>query len=210
MNPTIPILSLLVGIGLGAGVSYIFTKNSCEKRSQASINEMREYYKKKYESKEEKPKTEPETPATPFSITPEIYNKPDTMKTQYNNAMKDYASTNAYKEPDNIGKKPYIVSEEEYEEGRGFASMTLGWYRTVQKCITRSGEKQGEVWDKKDVEKLIGMDNIRKLEESTDGFVYVRNEETKTDYGIFAYAGTPDPKNHNFAEMDEDEESEVI
>ena len=37
-------VGLLIGAGAGAGVSYIFTKNSCEKRCQEAIDEMKHFY----------------------------------------------------------------------------------------------------------------------------------------------------------------------
>lgn len=37
-------IGLLTGAGIGAGLSYIFTKNACERRTQAAIDEMKHFY----------------------------------------------------------------------------------------------------------------------------------------------------------------------
>lgn len=37
-------IGLVTGAGVGAGLTYIFTKNACEKRSQEAIDEMKHFY----------------------------------------------------------------------------------------------------------------------------------------------------------------------
>jgi len=45
-------LGFIVGAGAGSVISYVYTKNTCEKRSQEAINEMKSYYKKDKENEE--------------------------------------------------------------------------------------------------------------------------------------------------------------
>lgn len=45
-------LGFIVGAGAGSVISYVYTKNTCEKRSQEAINEMKTYYKKDKENEE--------------------------------------------------------------------------------------------------------------------------------------------------------------
>lgn len=198
MHPAIGIISFIGGAVLGAGIGYIYTKNACEKRAQANLNEMREYYKKKYgveEDKEEEKKVE----ETKFSTAPDIYEKPDTTKTQYTKITKDYASSTEYKPKESEDKKPYIITEEEYETD-GMTCVTLGWYRDCGQLIVRSGDEYGARVG--DPNKLVGEENLKKLEESEDGYIYVRNESEGRDFTIVSYSGTP--------KLDEDAEDEVI
>lgn len=201
MNPAIGIVSFIGGAILGAAISYIYTKNTCEKRSQATINEMREYYKKKYgvkEDKEEEKKVEEPT----FSTAPDIYEKPDTTKTKYTKITKDYAASTEYKDKDQEEKKPYIITEEEYEND-GITCITLGWYRDCKQLIVRSGDEYGARVG--DPDKLVGEDNLKKLEESEDGYIYVRNDSEGKDFTIVSYSGVP-----KLDTYDEDTEDEVI
>ena len=64
----------------------------------------------------------------------------------------------------------------------------------------RSGDEYGARVG--DPNKLVGEENLKKLEESEDGYIYVRNESEGRDFTIVSYSGTP--------KLDEDAEDEVI
>lgn len=57
-------IGLVAGAGVGAGLSYIFTKNACEKQTQAAIDDMKHFYEdehktiKGFEVKEQKDEEE--------------------------------------------------------------------------------------------------------------------------------------------------------
>lgn len=83
---------------------------------------------------------------------------------------------------------PYLIDAAEYANGLdGYSNMRVNWYPTVGKATDEIDEK--EVFD---IANIVGMENLKNIENGGESFGHVRNDEMKCDIEVFVcYAEWP-------------------
>ena len=75
--------------------------------------------------------------------------------------------------------RPYIISPEEFREIDNYEAITLTHYSDGVLV-----DEEGEPIEEKEIDYLVGLDYAEHFGEYEDDSVFVRNDETKSDYEI--------------------------
>lgn len=145
------------------------------KRLEAQVDEelasMKEYYTGRKQTEEEE-KTEEETSEPEFD---------DEDYDEYHRIVNESGYSNNMKGTVAPIDAPYVISPEEAGEG-GYELRSLTFYSDG---ILVDDEDDDVI---KDIDDLVGTDSLNHFGEYAHDVVYVRNEETKTDYEIIRIA----------------------
>lgn len=182
------------GIAIAAGVSfiaggivgYVIGRLSTKKKYVNLANEevdsvkkaLTEYYENKPVEERKKPEgAQKEEKKTGSLISKSSYEGyPNRQESQYTNYTNRYASTNNNKPSKNdIKKKVYVISPEEFGEEDGYETHTLYWYKDEVLA--------DDDWNvEHDILGTLGEGWKEHLKESDA--VYVRNDIFKIDYEV--------------------------
>lgn len=167
-------ISFLIGAGLGAGSAYAVLKNKFEKKiNQELLADI--------QHKKDKQTENSNLQELPVETEKNIEEKKMEKKPASKKAKKEDVVVAA--------KEPYEITEDEYDNGT-FPHVSL-IYHMPSDVLTeyRRNENPDEVIVNNPSE-LIGMDVLSQFQNSTDDFLYVRNESKGVDYEIMASAKT--------------------
>ena len=176
------IFGFLLG-GVCAGVpAYFITKKMVEDRCQQEVNELKAYYKNKYEgetSKSEEEAIKNHTKKVPDKPVPPEY-KEETMR--YKSDSGDDAPEEYYEEdPADLESPPEdrapveIISQEEYDDiNHEYEHSCLVYYTEDDQLATEEGEMIDN--EKYLLEDALDIDNWRRNDDAKEN-IYVRNDK---------------------------------
>lgn len=159
-----------VGSAVGSVVTWKIVETKYKRIAQEEIDSVREVYAKTYgESDEEEPDEQ--------DIDDEDKDEYERIIQSSGYGADDEDEEEDEEEEDEYMSEPYVIDEEDYDEN-GYDAETLYYYDdgVLVYSIT------DEVVD--DIDGLVGNDSITQLEESGEDYIYVRNDELKTDFEI--------------------------
>ena len=165
------------GVVVGAVTGAYLVKDKIMTDAKQEIEEVREYYKSKKESKKE------ETEEIPMDRTVEV--KCYEQEKEYEEIVVNSGYVN-YNKPEQITQNsvlediPYAIDPEEFgdKEEEGWDTPTLTYFADGVLV-----DDVDDVIEQPDV--VVGLDNLRIFEEFPDATcVYVRNETWRTDFEI--------------------------
>ena len=168
-----------LGALVGAGVAYFITKRRTQQECYA------EYTASKAE--EEGEALEPgEVSVVVTDPAKRFNNYVDDLDKRRDEAQKMVRDLNYVTEENN--KEPYLIDATEYANGLdGYSNLRVNWYPAVGKATDEIDEK--EVFD---VASIVGMENLKNIENGGESFGHVRNDEMKCDIEVFVcYAEWP-------------------
>lgn len=183
------ILIASIGCAVGAVASYFVTKRAVENRCWNDYMGQREA-SKKAEKASESEKSDKNAEKSGFEVDKW---RPDVTSADLlaaRNASTGVAFDNGYYGADGSAKKldpganyivdePYIIDEDQYAESNEYESEELDWWTAAKFATTENG---GGVVP--DINELVGIDNVMRIEVSGESYGYVRNEKLKRDYVI--------------------------
>ena len=167
---------LLFAAGLAAGVvaGAVLVRNKVLEDARQEVEEVREYYRSKRNETQEE--TKEETQEEPEVEVPQDVNVVETI-------VKSNGYTN-YNKPETIQTvqtvqcdDPYIIDPTDFGEEPDYDTMTLTYFA--------DGVLIDDVDDViEDKDTVVGLENLKVLDELGATAVYVRNEIWKTDFEI--------------------------
>lgn len=166
------------GVVAGAVAGAYLVKDKIMADAKQEIEEVREYYRSKKESKKE------ETEEVPMDRTVEVKHYEKEEK-EYKTIVENSGYVN-YNKPEQIIQhsvledEPYAIEPEEFgdKEEEGWDTTTLTYFADGVLV-----DDVDEIVEQPDV--VVGLDNLRIFEEFPDATcVYVRNETWRTDFEI--------------------------
>ena len=166
------------GVVAGAVAGAYLVKDKIMADAKQEIEEVREYYRSKKESKKE------ETEEVPMDRTVEVKHYEKEEK-EYKTIVENSGYVN-YNKPEQIIQHsvledvPYAIDPEEFgdKEEEGWDTTTLTYFADGVLV-----DDVDEIVEQPDV--VVGLDNLRIFEEFPDATcVYVRNETWRTDFEI--------------------------
>ena len=166
------------GVVAGAVAGAYLVKDKIMADAKQEIEEVREYYRSKKESKKE------ETEEVPLDRTVEVKHYEKEEK-EYKTIVENSGYIN-YNKPEQIIQhsvledEPYAIEPEEFgdKEEEGWDTTTLTYFADGVLV-----DDVDEIVEQPDV--VVGLDNLKIFEEFPDATcVYVRNETWRTDFEI--------------------------
>ena len=166
------------GVVAGAVAGAYLVKDKIMADAKQEIEEVREYYRSKKESKKE------ETEEVPMDRTVEVKHYEKEEK-EYKTIVENSGYIN-YNNPEQIIQhsvledEPYAIEPEEFgdKEEEGWDTTTLTYFADGVLV-----DDVDEIVEQPDV--VVGLDNLKIFEEFPDATcVYVRNETWRTDFEI--------------------------
>lgn len=166
------------GVVAGAVAGAYLVKDKIMADAKQEIEEVREYYRSKKESKKE------ETEEVPMDRTVEVKHYEKEEK-EYKTIVENSGYIN-YNKPEQIIQhsvledEPYAIEPEEFgdKEEEGWDTTTLTYFADGVLV-----DDVDEIVEQPDV--VVGLDNLKIFEEFPDATcVYVRNETWRTDFEI--------------------------
>ena len=172
MNNTLSkIIIFATGAAIGSVVTWKIVRDKYEQIAREEIKSIRDLYARDSEGR-----NDTETDAEDTSI-------PDVLRTEYADIIekanyKAYSKTEKEKEEkeEDIMVKPYLIDQDEWDDS-DYLQETL--YCFEDGIIT---DEMENVLD--DAEELVGDEAVEWLQESGKDYIYVRNDNTETDYEI--------------------------
>ena len=183
------VVAFVLGIGVGGGATYLFTKKSLETYMNDEIESVKEYYKTQLDEMEAAIKNEEKE--TEWDEIDEDFeeNDPKTAKKEpnYQEIIRklDYGeySKKEKEEQEAAGVKPkkeepYIITADEFVQSMAGEQRTFTYYE-------EDGVFLDENYDivTNGVE-LVGEENLDHFSEEEEDVLYVRNNETREDYEV--------------------------
>lgn len=174
MNNTLSkIIIFATGSAIGSVVTWKIVRDKYEQIAREEIQSIRDLYARDSEG-ESYAKTDVEDTNEPS----------DALQTEYANIIeksnyKTYSKTEKEKEEkeeEDIMVKPYLIDQDEWDDS-DYLQETL--YCFEDGIIT---DEMENVLD--DAEDLVGDEAVEWLQESGKDYIYVRNDNTETDYEI--------------------------
>ena len=164
------IFAFSLGAAAGTAVSWKVLKAKYERYAQEEIDQVKEVYKKKYES-ENTNEGEPDPAVETYETSVDAAK----MVTAYGySTFSENTETPVVKEEKKEG--PYVISPEEFDE-IGYEVSSLTYYA--------DGVLADDVDDViENVDALVGEDSLKAFGEYEDDSVFVRNDALKTDFEI--------------------------
>lgn len=179
----------------GAVVGVLASKAYFRKQADDEIRQMRDYVNKKeaqLKEKEEDISEEPSSPDNFASLAKDeeakaAYFKYATtmpvndIKKEDFDEMKERLEKGEH--PEEEHDEPYILSVEEFEDGRpGYDSIGLSYYDGDDSLVDDSEELV-------DVDETVGADNLKAFADSDEDSMYIRNDKLGVDYEIIRVDG---------------------
>ena len=168
------------GISIGGLISYIITKDKYETIMNKEIEEIRKYYKDKYENIKEDDEEK-------------IKEKGD-----YREIVREYVSNHVIEEDCNCDDEEdnhYTIMESrdltngvDFDESKKIESWEFGeqpLYETETIILYSDGVATNDLGDVIDnLEEIMGVDQYREFKESSDESIFIRNDLLRMDYEI--------------------------
>lgn len=176
MNKT-NILIFGAGLGIGAFSSWYFIKKKYEKLARNEISEMRAFYKKKQEELSQKNKTKP--PIEEVSLK-QVYTENPEIRNVDIKRLNQIAEENKYKEeevPDTVGDSILMIDDGEFASYNGYEKVNLVLYSDD----VLADEVSDDIHL---IEDTIGNEAAEILKNERPEAIYIRNEETRTEYEV--------------------------
>ena len=155
------------GVVAGAVAGAYLVKDKVMADAKQEIEEVREYYKSKKETKkEEKPVEEKEETKVE-------------EKEEYQEITRNYTNYNKIEEAPKqaVNDMPYMINPEDFGEEEGYDTLTLTYFA--------DGVLVDDVDDViDDPDPVVGLENLKVFEEFNASAIYVRNDIWKTDFEI--------------------------
>ena len=164
-----------IGAAIGAGVTYGLVKTKYEQIANDEIEEMREYYARKFEENFPKSMTPPEEDVV-VAESVKIEDKPNI--TDYSSIIKK----ESYGRPDDLEEDKgsiHIIDPEEFGEIEDYDKIDLTYYADGFLV-----DDEGEVVA--DLDGTVGWDAIDHIGEYEEDAVHVRNDDNECYYEILA------------------------
>ena len=172
-NSVITGFSFLLGVGIGAYVTYMYVKDMYAEIAQEEINSVKEAYAEKAKNiqrdviKEDEKKEKADKAKNKLDIS------------EYAAKIKESGYTNysELSQEDNDVEVPYVIAPEDYGENDEYETISLTYYSDGvltdedDKVITNLGE-------------LVGKDFASHFGDFEDDSVFIRNDERKIDFEI--------------------------
>ena len=187
------ILSFVGGAAISGGIVYYFTKKKYKDIADEEIESMREYYKDKEKSLENRNKEliikAPETESEIDEVKEERRNRIPEEAIAKSNAIID---SNGYVSYDVVNDKKiksmrerkeaasriYRISRAQYENDETYDKVTLSYY-SLDDILT---DERDAIIENRDV--VIDGNNLNYFGDPEEGFIIVRNENFMTDYEV--------------------------
>ncbi|MBR5862193.1 MAG: hypothetical protein IKZ08_02590 [Bacteroidales bacterium] len=176
MNKTLSNLFIFTaGAAIGAVVTWKLVKDKYAQLAREEIAAVREVYRAASLKNKHAEETESEnTPEAPQTGIPEFTER---ERVDYANLASVYAPTTEEGGTVSV-KRPYVISPEEFDEvGYDTISLTMYDDGVVE-------DEFGDVVARDDVDRMVGLDSLNHFGEYEEDSVFVRNDETETDYEI--------------------------
>lgn len=179
----------------GAVVGVLASKAYFKKQADDEIRQMRDYINKKEAQLKEKEADISEEPSSPDNFA--SLAKDEEAKAAYFKYATTMPVNDIKKEdfdemkerlekgehPEEEHDEPYILSVEEFEDGRpGYDSIGLSYYDGDDSLVDDSEELV-------DVDETVGADNLKAFADSDEDSMYIRNDKLGVDYEIIRVDG---------------------
>lgn len=152
-----------LGAAVGATAAWMFLKNKYEQQAREEIEAVREYYSNKtekvVEENEDDSNTEPEEVEEYYALAQE------------------YSGSDEKGGSEDMRKKPYVISPDEYGELEDYDVESLVYYADGVLA-----DNNNEPID--NIANLVGTESLTHFGEYEDDSVFVRNDRLKCDYEI--------------------------
>lgn len=173
MNSTISKMFIFsAGVAIGVAASWKFFETKYKKIAQEEIDSVKEVFSFKKEKSEPTESNENNTEdeeSEPMFTDEEVK--------EYLEFVRDLGYTNEEKGVDNMNKKPYVITPDEFGELADYGTESLMYY--ADGVLTDDFDNPIE-----DIGAMVVEDYADHFGEYEDDSVFVRNENHKTDYEI--------------------------
>lgn len=172
-NSVITGFSFLLGMGIGAYVTYMYVKDMYAEIAQEEINSVKEAYIKKTKNLQKDVITEDENKEK----VDKAKNKPDISEYAVKLKESGYTNYSEISQEDNDVEVPYVIAPEDYGENDEYETISLTYYSDGvltdedDEVITNPGE-------------LVGRDFASHFGDYEDDSVFIRNDNRKIDFEI--------------------------
>lgn len=172
-NSVITGFSFLLGMGIGAYVTYMYVKDMYAEIAQEEINSVKEAYAEKTKNLQRDVITEDEKKEK----VDEAKNKPDISEYAAKLKESGYINYSEISQEDNDVEVPYVIAPEDYGENDEYETISLTYYSDGvltdedDEVITNPG-------------KLVGEDFVSHFGDYEDDSVFIRNDDRKIDFEI--------------------------
>lgn len=172
-NSVITGFSFLLGMGIGAYVTYMYVKDMYAEIAQEEINSVKEAYAEKAKNLKRDDITEDEKKEK----ADKAKNKPDISEYAAKLKESGYTNYSEISQEDNDVEVPYVIAPEDYGENDEYETISLTYYSDGvltdedDEVITNPGE-------------LVGKDFASHFGDYEDDSVFIRNDERKIDFEI--------------------------
>lgn len=172
-NSVITGFSFLLGMGIGAYVTYMYVKDMYAEIAQEEINSVKEAYIKKAKNLKKDVITEDEKKEK----VDKAKNKPDISEYAAKLKENGYTNYSEISQEDNDVEVPYVIAPEDYGENDEYETISLTYYSDGvltdedDEVITNPG-------------KLVGEDFVSHFGDYEDDSVFIRNDDRKIDFEI--------------------------
>lgn len=172
-NSVITGFSFLLGMGIGAYVTYMYIKDMYAEIAQEEINSVKEAYIKKTKNLQKDVITEDENKEK----VDKAKNKPDISEYAVKLKESGYTNYSEISQEDNDVEVPYVIAPEDYGENDEYETISLTYYSDGvltdedDEVITNPGE-------------LVGRDFASHFGDYEDDSVFIRNDNRKIDFEI--------------------------
>lgn len=180
------IFIFLAGVGVGAGVTFIYCKKNYEESIQQEVKDLREYYMGKEKKPEVKDAVDVEVQSINDNNSTEeqetIDEKYDTVVENLHYSKKEDSIDNS-NTLDRDGLSSSLLSEEEFGAESDYDAISL--YYHSNDVITDDNDDQ--IITDEELNNLFGMNTIQIGEQfgtNESNAVYFRNYKLKCDYEI--------------------------
>ena len=174
------------GAGIGAGISFIVTKNIYEKKCREEVEELRKKYK--YEEGSATKKLDDVKHYIQAHYNPNIDNESESAVEEDEIDEMDRMAEEEFPEEPDIREEPYPITPEEYFEGKdlGIAKRALIYYAGSDTLLDEMSEEVQEL-------SQIGVDNLSFFGKYESDRLYIRNEAIGEDYEVIFEEGSWHP-----------------
>ena len=172
-NSVITGFSFLLGMGIGAYITYIYVKDMYAEIAQEEINSVKEAYIKKAKNLQKDVITEDEKKEK----VDKVKNKSDISEYAAKLKESGYTNYSEISQEDNDVEVPYVIAPEDYGENDEYETISLTYYSDGvltdedDEVITNPGE-------------LVGEDFASHFGDYEDDSVFIRNDDRKIDFEI--------------------------
>lgn len=172
-NSVVTGFSFLLGMGIGAYVTYMYVKDMYAEIAQEEINSVKEAYAEKAKNLQRDVITEDEKKEK----ADKAKNKSDISEYTVKLKENGYTNYSEMSQEDNDVEVPYVIAPEDYGENDEYETISLTYYSDGvltdedDEVIINPGE-------------LVGRDFASHFGDYEDDSVFIRNDNRKIDFEI--------------------------